>query len=102
MNNILNEKIEKIKEENDTLTSKLFGRTKKFNDDSINKSDFEIKLKNKNDKINSYLNLNKENSNITINSRMNIPNISKNSYNKQIIVSKKKLTREQISLYIIN
>ena len=52
MNNILNEKIEKAKLENDTLTSKLFGRTIKYNNDSTIKTEYEIELKNKNDKNN--------------------------------------------------
>ena len=90
MNNILNEKIEKAKLENDTLTSKLFGRTIKYNNDSTIKTEYEIELKNKNDKNNNY-------NNNTINSRINLPNMPKNGYNKQIIISKKKLSREQLN-----
>ena len=95
MNNILNEKIEKAKLENDTLTSKLFGRTIKYNNDSTIKTEDEIELKNKNDKNNNY-------NNNTINSRINLPNMPKNGYNKQIIISKKKLSREQLNEIIKN
>ena len=95
MNNILNEKIEKAKLENDTLTSKLFGRTIKYNNDSTIKTEYEIDLKNKNDKNNNY-------NNNTINSRINLPNMPKNGYNKQIIISKKKLSREQLNEIIKN
>ena len=98
MNNILNEKIEKIKTENDALTMKLFGRSKKFLNDSTFKSGLETLMKNKNDKDNNY----KDNNFNTINSRINLPNMPKNSFNKQIIVSKKKLTREQINEIIQN
>ena len=95
MNNILNEKIEKAKLEIDTLTSKLFGRTIKYNNDSTIKTEYEIELKNKNDKNNNY-------NNNTINSRINLPNMPKNGYNKQIIISKKKLSREQLNEIIKN
>ena len=98
MNNILNEKIEKIKTENDALTMKLFQRSKKFLNDSTFKSGLETLMKNKNDKDNNY----KDNNFNTINSRINLPNMPKNSFNKQIIVSKKKLTREQINEIIQN
>ena len=98
MNNILNEKIEKIKTENDALTMKLFERSKKFLNDSTFKSRLETLMKNKNDKDNNY----KDNNFNTINSRINLPNMPKNSFNKQIIVSKKKLTREQINEIIQN
>ena len=98
MNNILNEKIEKIKTENDALTTKLFGKSKKFLNDSTIKSGLETLMKNKNDKDNNY----KDNNFNTINSRINLPNMPKNSFNKQIIVSKKKLTREQINEIIQN
>ena len=98
INNILNEKIEKIKTENDALTMKLFERSKKFLNDSTFKSGLETLMKNKNDKDNNY----KDNNFNTINSRINLPNMPKNSFNKQIIVSKKKLTREQINEIIQN
>ena len=98
MNNILNEKIEKIKTENDALTMKLFERSKKFLNDITFKSGLETLMKNKNDKDNNY----KDNNFNTINSRINLPNMPKNSFNKQIIVSKKKLTREQINEIIQN
>ena len=98
MNNILNEKIEKIKTENDALTMKLFERSKKFLNDSTFKSGLETLMKNKNDKDNNY----KDNNFNTINSRINLPNMPKNSFNKQIIVSKKKLTREQLNEIIQN
>ena len=98
MNNILNEKIEKIKTENDALTMKLFERSKKFLNDSTFKSGLETLMKNKNDKDNNY----KDKNFNTINSRINLPNMPKNSFNKQIIVSKKKLTREQINEIIQN
>ena len=98
MNNILNEKIEKIKTENDALTMKLFERSKKFLNDSTFKSGLETLMKNINDKNNNY----KDNNFNTINSRINLPNMPKNSFNKQIIVSKKKLTREQINEIIQN
>ena len=95
MNTILNEKVEKIKIENDALTMKLLEKSKKFLNDSTIKSGLETIMKNKNDKNNIY-NYN------TINSRINLPNMPKSSYNKQIIVSKKKLTREQLNEIIQN
>ena len=98
INTILNEKIEKIKTENDTMTMKLFERSKKFLNDSTIKSGLETLMKNNNDKNNN----NKDNNFNTINSRIYLPNMPKNSFNKQIIVSKKKLTREQINEIIQN
>ena len=97
INTILNEKIEKIKTENDTMTMKLFERSKKFLNDSTIKSGLETLMKNNNDKNN-----NKDNNFNTINSRINLPNMPKNCFNKQIIVSKKKLTREQLNELIQN
>ena len=98
INTILNEKIEKIKAENDTMTMKLFERSKKFLNDSTIKSGLETLMKNNNDKNNN----NKDNNFNTINSRINLPNMPKNCFNKQIIVSKKKLTREQLNEIIQN
>ena len=98
INTILNEKIEKIKTENDTMTMKLFERSKKFLNDSTIKSGLETLMKNNNDKNNN----NKDNNFNTINSRINLPNMPKNCFNKQIIVSKKKLTREQLNELIQN
>ena len=98
INTILNEKIEKIKKENDTMTMKLFERSKKFLNDSTIKSGLETLMKNNNDKNNN----NKDNNFNTINSRINLPNMPKNCFNKQIIVSKKKLTREQLNELIQN
>ena len=98
INTILNEKIEKIKTENDTMTMKLFERSKKFLNDSTIKSGLETLMKNNNDKNNN----NKDNNFNTINSRINLPNMPKNCFNKQIIVSKKKLTREQLNEIIQN
>ena len=98
INTILNEKIEKIKTENDTMTMKLFERSKKFLNDSTIKSGLETLMKNNNDKNNN----NKGNNFNTINSRINLPNMPKNCFNKQIIVSKKKLTREQLNEIIQN
>ena len=98
MNLILNEQIEKIKSENDTLTMKLLGRSKKYINDETIKSGLEIIMKNNNDK--NYLN--KTNNNNTINSRINLPNMPKSSFNKQIIVSKKKLSKEQLNEIIQN
>ena len=98
INTILNEKIEKIKTENDTMTMKLFERSKKFLNDSHIKSGLETLMKNNNDKNNN----NKDNNFNTINSRINLPNMPKNCFNKQIIVSKKKLTREQLNEIIQN
>ena len=98
INTILNEKIEKIKAENDTMTMKLFERSKKFLNDSHIKSGLETLMKNNNDKNNN----NKDNNFNTINSRINLPNMPKNCFNKQIIVSKKKLTREQLNEIIQN
>ena len=97
INTILNEKIEKIKTENDTMTMKLFERSKKFLNDSTIKSGLETLMKNNNDKNN-----NKDNNFNTINSRIKLPNMPKNCFNKQIIVSKKKLTREQLNEIIQN
>lgn len=98
MNLILNEQIEKIKLENDTLTLKLLGKSKKYINDETIKSGLETIMKNNNDK--NYLN--KTNNNNTINSRINLPNMPKSSFNKQIIVSKKKLSREQLNEIIQN
>ena len=98
MNLILNEQIEKIKSENDTLTMKLLGRSKKYINDETIKSGLETIMKNNNDK--HYLN--KTNNNNTINSRINLPNMPKSSFNKQIIVSKKKLSKEQLNEIIQN
>ena len=98
MNLILNEQIEKIKLENDTLTMKLLGKSKKYINDETIKSGLETIMKNNNDK--NYLN--KTNNNNTINSRINLPNMPKSSFNKQIIVSKKKLSREQLNDTIQN
>ena len=98
INTILNEKIEKIKTENDALTMKLYERSKKFLNDSTIKSGLETIMKNKNDKNNNC----KDNNFNTINSRIYLPNMPKNSFNKQIIVSKKRLTREQINELIQN
>jgi hypothetical protein len=98
MNLILNEQIEKIKLENDTLTIKLLGKSKKYINDETIKSGLETIMKNNNDK--NYLN--KTNNNNTINSRINLPNMPKSSFNKQIIVSKKKLSREQLNEIIQN
>ena len=98
MNLILNEQIEKIKSENDTLTMKLLGKSKKYINDETIKSGLETIMKNNNDK--NYLN--KTNNNNTINSRINLPNMPKSSFNKQIIVSKKKLSREQLNEIIQN
>ena len=78
MNLILNEQIEKIKSENDTLTMKLLGRSKKYINDETIKSGLETIMKNNNDK--NYLN--KTNNNNTINSRINLPNMPKSSFNK--------------------
>ena len=100
MNNILNEKLEKINLENEALTTKILERSKKYLNDSTIKSGFETIMKNKND-INNIC-LNKDNNNFTINTRINLPNMPKNSFNKQIIVSKKKLTREQLNEIIQN
>ena len=100
MNNILNEKLEKINLENEALTTKILERSKKCLNDSTIKSGFETIMKNKNDTNNIYLN--KDNNNFTINTRINLPNMPKNSFNKQIIVSKKKLTREQLNEIIQN
>ena len=98
MNLILNEQIEKIKLENDTLAMKLLGKSKKYINDETIKSGLETIMKNNNDK--NYLN--KTNNNNTINSRINLPNMPKSSFNKQIIVSKKKLSREQLNEIIQN
>ena len=100
MNNILNEKLEKINLENEALTTKILERSKKCLNDNTIKSGFETIMKNKNDTNNIYLN--KDNNNFTINTRINLPNMPKNSFNKQIIVSKKKLTREQLNEIIQN
>ena len=98
MNLILNEQIEKIKLENDNLTLKLLGKSKKYINDETIKRGLETIMKNNNDK--NYLN--KTNNNNTINSRINLPNMPKSSFNKQIIVSKKKLSREQLNEIIQN
>ena len=98
INTILNERIENIKEENNSLTVKLLEKPKKYINEGTNKSGIETIMKNKNDK--NYLN--KMNNNNTINSRINLPNMTKSCFNKQIIVSKKKLSREQLNEIIQN
>jgi len=98
MNLILNEQIEKIKSENDILTMRLLGKSKKYINDETIKSGLETIMKNNNDK--NYLN--RTNNNNTINSRINLPNMPKSSFNKQIIVSKKKLSKEQLNEIIQN
>ena len=98
INTILNERIENIKEENNSLTVKLLEKPKKYINEGTNKSGIETIMKNKNDK--NYLN--KMNNNNTINSRINLPNMTKSGFNKQIIVSKKKLSREQLNEIIQN
>ena len=102
MNTILNEQIEKIKEENDTLTIKLLEKQKKYLNEGINKNGFETLMKNNNDKNYGNKMNNNNNSNNTINSRINLPNMPKGSFNKQIIVSKKKISREQLNEIIQN
>ena len=81
INTILNERIENIKEENNSLTVKLLEKPKKYINEGTNKSGIETIMKNKNDK--NYLT--KSNNN-TINSRINLPNMTKSGFNKQIIV----------------
>ena len=98
INTILNERIENIKEENNSLTVKLLEKPKKYINEGTNKSGIETIMKNKNDK--NYLN--NINNNNTINSRINLPNMTKSCFNKQIIVSKKKLSREQLNEIIQN
>ena len=98
INTILNEQVEKIKLENESLTTKLLEKSKKYLNEGTIKSGMETIMKNNND--HNYLN--EKNNNYTINSRINLPNMPKNSFNKQIIVSKKKLTREQINEIIQN
>ena len=91
-NNLLNEKNEKIKLENDTLTSKFLEKSKNLI--KTEKSDLENNLKMNND-ISKNQTLNKLNN--TINTRINLPNVSMSSFNKQIIISKRKLTKDQLN-----
>ena len=101
-NNLLNEKYEKIKLENDTLTSKIFEKTKnltKINkNESLKKYNIENNQKLKNDTKNQSMNQNND----TINNRINLPNVSMNSFKQQIIIAKRKLTREQLNDIIQN
>ena len=93
-NNLLKEKYQKIKIENDALTSKIFEKSKTLTkDENLKKSFLEKKQKTLNDNNKNQLT---ENNN-SINNRINLPNVSMNSFNKQIIITKRKLTKEQLN-----
>ena len=93
-NNLLKEKYQKIKIENDALTSKIFEKSKTLTkDENLKKSILEKNQKTLNDNNKNQLT---ENNN-SINNRINLPNVSMNSFNKQIIISKRKLTKEQLN-----
>ena len=96
-NKLLNEKYEKIKLENDALTSKLLEKSKiLIKEDEYRKNELDNYAKisdiNKNQSMNNKMNMSN-----SINNRINLPNVSLNSLNQQIIISKKKLTREQLN-----
>ena len=92
-NNLLKEKYEKIKLENDNLTSKLLEKSKILIKNE--KTNLENNSKMNNDLSNNQTLNNKYNN--TINTRINLPNVSLNSLNKQIIISKRKLTKDQLN-----
>ena len=93
-NNLLKEKYQKIKIENDALTSKIFEKSKTLTkDENLKKSFLEKNQKTLNDNNKNQLT---ENNN-SINNRINLPNVSMNSFNKQIIITKRKLTKEQLN-----
>ena len=93
-NNLLKEKYQKIKIENDALTSKIFEKSKTLTkDENLKKSILEKNQKTLNDNNKNQLT---ENNN-SINNRINLPNVSMNSFNKQIIITKRKLTKEQLN-----
>ena len=92
-NNLLKEKYEKIKLENDNLTSKILEKSKILIKNE--KTDLENNSKMNNDLSNNQTLNNKYNN--TINTRINLPNVSLNSLNKQIIISKRKLTKDQLN-----
>ena len=96
----MNVKYDKIKNENNALTSKLFEKSKNFlKDENFRKSKLEISLKMHND---NSKNQTIDKNNNSINNRINLPNVSMTSFNKQIIISKRKLTREQLNDIIQN
>ena len=93
-NNLLKEKYQKIEIENDALTSKIFEKSKTLTkDENLKKSILEKNQKTFNDNNKNQLT---ENNN-SINNRINLPNVSMNSFNKQIIITKRKLTKEQLN-----
>ena len=97
-NNLLNQKYDKIKNENNILTSKILEKSKNFlKDENFRKANLENSQKMHND--NSK---NQTIDNNSINNRINLPNVSMKSFNKQIIISKRKLTREQLNDIIQN
>ena len=99
-NNLLNVKYDKIKNENNALTSKLLEKSKNFlKDENFRKSNLENSLKMHND---NSKNQTIDKNNNSINNRINLPNVSMTSLNKQIIISKRKLTREQLNDIIQN
>ena len=101
-NKLLNEKYEKIKLENDALTSKLLEKSKNLlKDEDYGKNDLENNNRLNDISKNQTMN-NKTNLNNTLNNRINLPNVSLNSLNQQIIISKRKLTKDQINDFIQN
>ena len=97
-NNLLNEKYEKIKLENDALTSKIYEKKNNLTkNENLNKYNYENNQKLKNDTKNQTINTKNE-----ISTRINLPNVSLNSYKQQIIIAKRKLTREQLNDIIQN
>ena len=96
-NQLLNEKYEKIKLENDALTSKLLEKSKiLIKEDEYGKNELDNYAKINDINKNQFMD-NKMNMNNSINNRINLPNVSLNSLNQQIIISKRKLTREQLN-----
>ena len=85
-NKLLNQKYEYIKSENDEITSKILDKSKNLIETENNTLKKQKKSQNKiTNPTKNYLTL---------------PHVSLNSLNKQISISKKKLTREQLNLLI--
>ena len=97
-NNLLNAKYQKVKNENDNLTIKFLEKSKNLvKIDNIRKNDLENNQKLTNDSKNQTLDKN----NIS-NNRIDLPNTSMTSFNKQIVISKRKLTKDQLNDIIQN
>ena len=95
-NILLNAKYQNIKNENDSLTLKIIEKSKNFAKiDNLRKLENNQKLDD--DSKNQTLS-----DNTISNNRIDLPNTSITSFNKQIIISKRKLTKEQLNDIIQN